>query len=305
MKTRNFLYVILLSALCLAVSCEQKAPEYVPGETPTGAQVFFPSNVEIGTITLDETKPISIPIFRANDTGALSVTVNTNAFTGFKVPATVEFAAGAKNTELVINYDISKFKRGDSYDVDITLGNDTTFYGVARYFFTVYIDPWESLGMGQWYDQLALESKDSYGIQSVEVLHNGVQPELYRIMNPYANNDQLAKAWSAENIGGPKSSYIEFKVLEDGVHVTWNKWWFTGLLYTPGDESSSIKAYLPSARSSAQAPNDALSKFFSIVSKNDVVRFVPYYFIDGVGGFGLYPCYLSFPGGPNIEDLLK
>ena len=304
MKTRNLLYVILLSALCFASSCEQKAPEYVPGEAPTGAQVFFPNDIQVGTITLDETKPISIPIVRANDAGALSVTINSNAFTGFEIPATVEFAAGTKNAELVINYDITQFKRGDSYDVNITLGNDTTFYGVARYNFTVYINPWESLGMGQWYDALALESNDSFGIQSVEILHNGVQPELYRIMNPYANDEQLAKAWSPENIGGPKSEYIEFKVLEDGVHVSWNKWWYTGLIYTPGDESSSIKAYLPSALSAAQAPNDKYSQFFSVISENDLVRFVPYYYIDGVGGFGLMTCYLSFPGGPDLEDII-
>ncbi len=303
MKTRNnILYAILVSTIFLAVSCVEKSPEYVPGEVPAGAQVFFPNTVPVGTINLDETKPIAVPVTRVESGSALSVPVIAEAASGFNVPATVEFAAGQKTTDLVITFDASKFQRGETYDLNLTLGKETTPYGLSTYFFSVYVNPWESLGMGQWFDQLALMSSDSYGIQEVEVLHNGVRPELYRIMKPYANNAQLAAVWSAENIGGPKSEYIEFWVKEDGVHLSWDKFWYTGLIYTPGDPTSSIKAYLPSVRNPANS--DADSQFLSVNSENDVARLVPYYYIDGLGGFGKYPCYLSFPGGPDLNEIL-
>lgn len=286
----------------MAISCVQKSPDYVPGEYPDGAQVFFPNNVSTGTITLDETKPIIIPVNRVNTTNALSVNIVSNAFSGFNIPSSIEFAAGAKSADLVITYDIDKFQRDEYYDINLSLENDITPYGINKYNFTVYLNPWVSLGMGQWFDQLALSTESSLGIQPVEVLHNGVKPELYRIMLPYANKEQLAASWSQEQLGKDVSEYIEFTVLSTG-NVTWDKFWYPGLIYTPGDYSSNIKAYLPSARKASDAPYDAYSGFDS--DNDKIIWFYPYYYIDGLGGFGVKPCCLSLPGGPDLNDFLQ
>jgi len=158
MKIRNLIYAVLLSALYLATSCVQHAPEYVPGEAPTGTQVFFPSDVQIGTITLDETKPVIVPVTRVNTSNALTVNIISSADPAFNVPSTVEFAAGAKDATIVINYDAKKFVRGDNYTISLTLGNETTPYGASTYDITLYVNPWGTIGTvsytdGGWYEE--------------------------------------------------------------------------------------------------------------------------------------------------------
>ena len=120
----------------------------------------------------------------------------------------------------------------------------------------------------------------------------------YRIMAPYPNAILVEAEWD-NWIGGPKSDFIEFWVNSDK-SCSWDKFWYPGLIYQ-GVASYIIKAYLPSALSSSQASKDALSK---VLITDRLITLCPYFYIDGVGGFGVKSTYLSLPGGPDLYDYL-
>lgn len=262
---------------------------------------------------------VSIPVVRSNASEALTVnmvavlpaglTVAGNATqvgetdeAGMTTYSTsVTFAAGEFETGCTL--DVSAMEVGTTYKGSVSIAEgekvnenkvtmQTTFTLGKAY-------TWVSLGEGEWFDQLALMSDTSYGIQKVEVL-KAEGFDRYRIVGPYANTDQLAAAWGASSLGGSKNASIEFWVLEDGVHVAWDGWWCPGILYD-GD-GTDIKAYYPSFLSATLADNDAKSMF----AEEKVVTFYPYWYIDGLGGFGAkYLCALSLPGGPDMESWLN
>ena len=251
------------------------------------------NSAEAATVNLTATLPAGITV------AGNATTVETLANGNTVYNTSVSFAAGEAQAPCVLN--VSEMKVGTSYKGTIAIAegeeiNENTITK-ATSFTLGKAYTWVSLGKGEWFDQLSLMA-DDYGIQSVEVMKaDGF--DRYRIMNPYADTDQLAAAWGASSLGGSKNSFIEFWVLENGTNVKWDGWWCPGILYD-GD-GTDIKAYYPSVLSSSLAADDAKSKF--VMDK--VVVFYPYWYIDGVGGFGTkYPCFLSLPGGPSIESIL-
>lgn len=300
-----------VSLLAVACNLDQVNDVYkAEGNEPSMLQTVF------NETELDATlETIAIPVVRSNSSEAATVNLTATLPAGITVSGTavetlengnvvystsVSFAAGEAQTGCVLN--ISEMAVGSSYKGTVAIAEGekvnenkvtmSTAFTLAKAY------TWVSLGQGEWFDQLSLMSDSSYGVQTVEVLKaDGF--ERYRIMNPYANTDQLAAAWGASSLGGNKSSFIEFWVLDNGVNVAWDGWWFPGILYD-GD-GTDIKAYLPSALDASLAEEDVKSLFV----EEKVVEFHPYWYIDGLGGFGTkYPCFLTLPGGPSMSEVL-
>ena len=150
------------------------------------------------------------------------------------------------------------------------------------------ISQWESLGIGQLYDAFL-----DLGLVDVEVQQSIVDRNKYRVIDPYPVSLVSQDIWY---IAGPRSEEIVFWVTSEGT-VAWDAYWYIGLNYQ-ANESQPIKAYLPSALAASQAPNDANSKFLT----DKVVFFNPYYYIDGLGGYGLQSVYLTLPGESDLTD---
>lgn len=300
-----------VSLLAVACNLDQVNDVYTAeGNEPSMLQTVF------NETELDATlETIAIPVVRSNSSEAATVNLTATLPAGITVSGTavetlengnvvystsVSFAAGEAQTGCVLN--ISEMAVGSSYKgtVAIAEGEKVNEHKVtmSTAFTLAKAYTWVSLGQGEWFDQLSLMSDSSYGVQTVEVMKaDGF--ERYRIMNPYANTDQLAAAWGASSLGGNKSSFIEFWVLDNGVNVAWDGWWFPGILYD-GD-GTDIKAYLPSALDASLAEEDVKSLFV----EEKVVEFHPYWYIDGLGGFGTkYPCFLTLPGGPSMSEVL-
>lgn len=308
-----FKSLLVLTAGIFAVACnlDQVNELYVP-ENDEPNMLYAVYNALELEAALQE---VAIPITRAKADKELTVDLalllpegitasgtagetGDDGLTPYK--SSVTFAAGSSSADVVLN--VSAMEVGNQYVGSISFA-DSTQVNVNTATFTCNFKlakayTWTSLGEGEWFDQLALMSSDSYGIQKVEVL-KAEGFDRYRIMGPYADTDQLTAAWGAECVGGAKSSYIEFWVLEDGSHVTWDGWWYPGLLYE--GEGTEIKGYYPSSLNASLAAEDAKSKFLD----EKVVGFYPYYYIDGKGGFGTVLCVLSLPGGPDLETWLN
>lgn len=300
-----------VSLLAVACNLDQVNDVYTAeGNEPSMLQTVF------NETELDATlETIAIPVVRSNSSEAATVNLTATLPAGITVSGTavetlengnvvystsVSFAAGEAQTGCVLN--ISEMAVGFSYKGTVAIAEGekvnenkvtmSTAFTLAKAY------TWVSLGQGEWFDQLSLMSDSSYGVQTVEVM-KAEGFERYRIMNPYANTDQLAAAWGASSLGGNKSSFIEFWVLDNGVNVAWDGWWFPGILYD-GD-GTDIKAYLPSALDASLAEEDVKSLFV----EEKVVEFHPYWYIDGLGGFGTkYPCFLTLPGGPSMSEVL-
>ena len=299
MKANNIYAIVLGCALALGLgSCTEKAPVYVPGEPNTASCVVSPDITVPTSLDLNG-EPVAVPFVRNTTDGALSVNVSLTDATGiFSLESnTISFAAGEKVANAYVNYDYDKLDPKGTYNFEVNMvseDNASPYNAVSIGYSCV--KAWKNLGEGQFFDNLALMSKDSYGIATVTVLQSPDGALRWRIMNPYADQAQRAAAWGADCAKATPSEYIEFWVVdEETMSVTWNSYWLTGLWYqgTPGAD---IKAYLPSVRNAS----DGNCRFV----EEKVVQFTPYYYIDGLGGFGLYPCYLSMPGGPDLEEWL-
>lgn len=303
--------LLILTAGIFAVACdlEQVSDIYVPENNEPSMLYTVFNELELEA----SLQSISIPVTRAKSSGEFTVNLDVVLPEGIKTSGTagepdekgntlykssVTFAAGASSADVVL--DISAMQIGSQYSGKISFADssqvniNTTNFSCTFKLAKAYT--WVSLGEGQWFDQLSLQSTTSAGIQKVEVLKaDGF--DRYRIMGPYNNTEQITAAgWEA---GGVKSPYIEFWILEDGSHVAWDSWWYPGILYD--GEGTEIKAYYPSALNSSLATENEKSCFIA----EKVVGFYPYWYIDGLGGFGTkFPCLLSLPGGPDIETLL-
>lgn len=300
MKAYKYLAILAecVLALGLVSSCVEKAPVYVPGEQDSATCVVamdanVPTNLELsGT-------PIDVKLVRNNTSGPLDVTVALTDESGlFSLASnTVSFASGASEAYAQVTYNYDKLDAKASYTIEVTMTSEANapLYNAITMPFTC-VKAWRSLGMGQFFDNLTLATSTSYGIAKCEVLQSPDGALRYRIMKPYADKAQRIAAWGEAEAQATPSEFIEFWVDDEAnMTVTWNGYWLTGLWYdgTPGDD---IKAYLPSVKGSSDAG--------CCFVEEKVVQFTPYYYIDGLGGFGLNYCYLSMPGGPDLEEWL-
>ena len=297
MKRINSILLACVMVLGLA-SCVETAPEYIPGEPDNVSCAVFPDISAQSNLSLNGT-PIEVPFTRTNTNGTLDVQVSLADDSGiFSLKSnTVSFASGESVANAYVTYDYDKLDPKDSYKIEVTMdteANASQYHAVTIPF--TCVKAWKDLGIGEFFDNLALMSSDSYGIAKCTILQSPDGALRYRIMNPYADQAQRAAAWDEDCAKATPSEYIEFWVTdEEKMTVTWNSYWLTGLWYqgTPGND---IKAYLPSVKSQS----DANCRFI----EENIVQFTPYYYIDGLGGFGMYSCYLSMPGGPDLEAWL-
>ena len=286
----------IAAAVLLVSACNVEHP--MPTYSPENAQeVSFVQATVVNQEILATAPTFDITLSRNTPGAAATVAVTSTFSSGVVCPATVTFNAGESTATLSL--DITAMEVGKAYKGTVSLSDTTTFnknIAVASATLTLAkAYTWVSLGEGEWFDNLALMTSTGYGIRKVEVLKaDGF--DRYRIMNPYTAEAIAAAGWEP---GGAKSSYIEFWVLENGTNVAWDGWWFPGILYDGA--GTDIKAYYPSVLSASLAADDAKSKFF----EEKVIGFYPYWYIDGLGGFGTkYPCFLSLPGGPALESWL-
>ena len=231
---------IALSLLMVsACNVENIKETYTP---QTNSEVSFAQANINATAILAAQTVFEVPVVRSTPGAAVTVSIKATLPDGLTCPSSVSFAAGESKTVLPI--DISAMAIGSQYKGSIEiLDNFNEKVNVVKTNLTLAkAYTWVSLGQGEWFDNLALMSSDSYGIQKVEVL-KAEGFDRYRIVGPYADNAQLAKAWSEDNLGGAKSAYIEIWSV-NGTNLVWDKWWNCGLIYE--GEGTDIKAYLPS-----------------------------------------------------------
>lgn len=291
---KKLLFSLTILASFLAVSC-QKSDDFTAGqpENPNGAWFAFSNDAAVINPTeysLDaDATSFSYKLCRYTGAGELTVKIINHSESIFTVPETVTFQNGSTEADLTITFsDVPAKNAMVSFEI---APENAAIYGQGFPKFTGYLNKiWMKLGTGYIYDSFTMSTV----IETVEILKSRVS-ETYRIMDPYANTEAVIEDWG--NANGPGCPFIEIDEYEkDGKkYFTWNKFWYDRVMYN--GNSDPIKAYLPSALDSSLAAGDALSFWYG----ENIIGLQPYWYIDGLGGFGQYPVFIALPG-VSVED---
>lgn len=160
-------YLALASAVVFGLaSCVQKAPQYEPAEAVGNAEVFFSPTLPATYNLKGNEGSFPVTVNRVQNTGSLTVNLNSSAPSEFSVPANVTFDSGAKTASFNITFDPANLKEDVEYPFTITIANDVTPYGASEYSFTASIPaPWEVFKKGTLYETPywgEIESKTLY-----------------------------------------------------------------------------------------------------------------------------------------------
>lgn len=315
--------IFLLAGIALAgvfASCSDD-DDYEKGVVASGNQL---QTVTFGTknimsAELDPADPTSYTITVYRDSAymaeavsiPLKVLVNTDSV--FVVPATVDFAAGAAEASVVVNF--PKAEIGVPYTLEVALDNDAYINPYSAnttksFVMNIQRVKWNKIGLCEFYDGFA--SGNGYYAEIEQ--RDGTY--VFRILNPYAG---VMSHPEYETYGGLTPNLatapekIFFEILpktaqedEEGdiyCNVTFDTW-KTGLYYSG---AYLIYAFLPSDLSDDDAEDDALSVYYP---DYDLVYLYPYYYIPGLGGFGEYPLTIvlpneSIPADAKAGDLVE
>lgn len=280
------------AATLLAASCDVSniGTTYTPSSDPNVS--FYQTNAEDLEVSPNNAT-YDVVLVRQNADAAITVSLTSTLPSSVSVPSSVSFAAGEYSANLPI--DITALEIGEICKGTISLANEADYNSkfsissITVNIMKAYI--WTSLGKGWFFDNLALMTETTLGLAEVEVL-KAEGFDVYRIMNPYSDAAISAAGWEP---GGERSSFIQFRVLENGTNLAWDGWWKPGILYD-GD-GTDIKAYYPSALADKYAADNAKS-----VKDGNYFLFYPYWYIDGLGGFGTSRAViLAMPGVTKAE----
>ncbi|MGM9698799.1 MAG: hypothetical protein ACI3Y0_09165 [Prevotella sp.] len=282
-------------------ACSDDDNDYTAG-APVASDcpgLSFVAEDNMKSVELDPTDPTSVDVkvTRSNTTGSgtYNVKVLSNPDNVFNVPATVTFDAGA--TEATVHVTFDNAEVGTTYtlqlgleDSDVNPYKTTTVSAFAYSFVRV---KWNSLGKGQWINTFL------YGVfwDEVEIQQRDDKPQYYRVENLYT--DDFVN--SQEAIPAGYEPWLVFVLSKTG-YVSWNGWFNINTIHP--SYGAVVKAYLPSALDDSLAGDDASSKAHYDEDGNiTYFELMPYMYMDGIGGWGLKPYYVAFPGYDLASEL--
>ncbi len=291
MKTNNIFKVALCSFMAMSLAaCVEEA--YVPAPAEDASKTY---------VRADETAPrnldingadILVPFVRNNASGALDVTValaDTSGLFTLK-NTTVSFASGETTAYAEVSYSYDSLDPAAVYAISVNITNEdvTSQYAAAGFPMTCK-KAWQDLGIAQWYDDWWID-----GPFEKQLLKAPDGTETYRLVNP----------WDKESVvnGGldfvSEVPYLEFYIDENGT-ITYASMLNMGFMFS----GMTCHMLHPSAR------NDAASAAQNVMVMENVAQFVWYPILNYSGGsfswWGVTSvAYLSFPGGPDLAELL-
>ena len=149
MKKFNFIGLLMAFVGVIAMtSCEHPYADYTPGAKENNQGVYFPGKIDF-KVTAEDTF-VEIPVARTNAAEAAEITYRVEADEIFTCGSTVNFAAGATESTIKVEFDGSKLIVGKKYDIKIQLDQaEATAYAISEYTFSVTLpEPWVSMGQG-------------------------------------------------------------------------------------------------------------------------------------------------------------
>ena len=222
MKKFNFIGLLMAFVGVIAMtSCEHPYADYTPGAKENNQGVYFPGKIDF-KVTAEDTF-VEIPVARTNAAEAAEISFRVEADEIFTFGSTVNFAAGATESTIKVEFDGSELVMGKKYDIKIQLDQaEATAYAISEYTFSVILpEPWVSMGQGIYFDDLicysladpsALVGMGAY----VEFEQHAEEANRIRVVNPFGAETVAAMWGMVPNwmsfVEG--TSYIEFDITD-------------------------------------------------------------------------------------------
>ena len=296
MKTNNMFKAALCAVLGLSlVSCAEDA--YVPAPKEDASKTY---------VRADETAPrnldidgadILVPFVRTNTSGALDVTVALTDTSGLFTlkNSTVSFAAGEATATAALSYSYDALIPDIEYSIIVSLTSGEFSEYTATALPLTCKKAWQNLGIAQYCDTWWYEDADGLFITEKQLIKAPDGTETYRLLNPYdkATVERIGMEFVNE------IPYIEFVINEDG-SISYASMINLGFRM----QGMTVHLLHPSAR------KDEASVAQNKMVMENVAQFVWYPILNyNNGAFSWWgvtsQAYISFPGGPDLAELLE
>lgn len=186
--------------------------------TASGEQVYFDNSTSKVALSKDATS-FTVPVLRVATTEAATIALTSTDESGiFTIPSSVSFAAGENKALVTIGYDPTKLEYDDFKSITLSL-SDTSYgtpYGSSSLSFLAGIpSPFVTIGKAKFMDSWMYDAETYF---DVTLQQNEINPDIYRIVNPY--NEILVKGGYSPNYvkKGP-SEYLTFQLRHAGEEV--------------------------------------------------------------------------------------
>ncbi len=297
--------IFLLAGIALAgvfASCSDD-DDYAKGPVASGNQL---QTVTFGTknimsAELDPADPTSYTITVYRDSAymaeavsiPLKVLVNTDSV--FVVPATVDFAAGAAEASVVVNF--SKAEIGVPYTLEVALDNDAYINPYSAnttksFVMNIQRVKWNKIGLGTFNDTF-LNGAAYY----VEIEQRDDIPTRFRILQPYAGANADPNNWDGGLVGSEDIIFFEMFPKEADVDDNGDTYcpvsfdtWATGYWY-----QDAVMVY---ACWESDYNDDTDGVYYP---DYNLIYLYPAYDVVGLGTFGVKPVIITLPDGTAPE----
>lgn len=186
--------------------------------TASGEQVYFDNSTSKVALSKDATS-FTVPVLRVATTEAATIALTSTDESGiFTIPSSVSFAAGENKALVTIGYDPTKLEYDDFKSITLSL-SDTSYgtpYGFSSLSFLAGIpSPFVTIGKAKFMDSWMYDAETYF---DVTLQQNEINPDIYRIVNPY--DEILVKGgYSPNNVKKGPSEYLTFQLRHAGEEV--------------------------------------------------------------------------------------
>lgn len=311
MKFNKILSIALMfPALVAFHSCAEDSFEYMPAEPATGTQVYFPGSVKSDFVVsaVDTVFTLNIERVAKDSVAHIALSAETDSVTAplFVFPSVAVFEAGEKSTTITCIAKADQMEYDKTYTVKLSIANpeDATLYGLSSVTLNITCPaPWKSLGMGKIMDAWMYDAETYF---DVEIQQNELEPNIFRVVNPY--DEMLLEGGYHDGYynEGP-DKYFEFAIMPAG--STYNGFVLDKEYVVYGDVRTGY--YRPDYEAEVYAihpsrPGKGVETWtYNVVmayQENGLpgeVSMAPWYYMFGVGGWdksGSQQISVLFPG---------
>lgn len=186
--------------------------------TASGEQVYFDNSTSKVALSKDATS-FTVPVLRVATTEAATIALTSTDESGiFTIPSSVSFAAGENKALVTIGYDPTKLEYDDFKSITLSLSDASygTPYGFSSLSFLAGIpSPFVTIGKAKFMDSWMYDAETYF---DVTLQQNEINPDIYRIVNPY--DEILVKGgYSPNNVKKGPSEYLTFQLRHAGEEV--------------------------------------------------------------------------------------
>lgn len=292
MKKINVYIFALISVIALMVTACTEEVEYKAAGKPDNAQIYFSNTLKSNVELSKDATSFTVELRRIDTKEAVKVNLKSTDESGlFTIPTSVDFEAGSEIGKINIGYDPETLEYDDFKVIALSIDDQTTPYGTAKYEFKAGIPaPWTSLGMATFRDEFWFS--DDY---QVELQQHMLEPNRYRLVDPYSQgieNEGFAENGEAT---GNQAPFVEFVILPAGSAVNGVQTTIDGLVFYDGFSTGikhpkygvEVEVMHPFNFQGFETEDTWVHNIvtqYTEAGKPGVVQFAPMLYMDGLGG---------------------